>query len=110
MMVMERERDAEQRVLDIVRELVLELGGPAALRRVALDDSLDRDLGIGSLERVELLLRIEKELGVRLADDVMEDAASPRDLVTAVLAAEPARAEIAMPRHPVRVGAAEAAP
>ena len=45
-----------------------ELGGPPARGAIRLDDALDRDLGIGSLERVELLLRIEKELGVRLSD------------------------------------------
>ena len=82
-------RGAEQRVLDIVGGLVHELGGPPARGAIRLDDALDRDLGIGSLERVELLLRIEKDFGVRLSDRVMEEASSPRDLVAAVIAAEP---------------------
>ncbi len=88
------EQDAiEREVLDIVGRLVAELGGPAAGRAVAPEDSLDRDLGIGSLERVELLLRLEQVFGVRLPDAVMADALTPRDLAVAVLAAEPSRPE-----------------
>jgi uncharacterized membrane protein HdeD (DUF308 family) len=48
-------------VLAIVSALVDELGGRSGDRPVGLDDRLDRDLGIGSLERVELLLRLERE-------------------------------------------------
>ncbi|MGE5246084.1 MAG: AMP-binding protein [Betaproteobacteria bacterium] len=79
----------DQQVLDIVAGLVAELSGEA-VRRPTLDDSLDRDLGIGSLERVELLLRLERAVGVRLPDSVMTEAATPRDLVTAILHAAPA--------------------
>lgn len=79
----------EQRVLAIVAGLVVELGGPSAGRAPSLDDTLDRDLGIGSLERVELLLRIEKSFGVRLPDAVMEEASNPRDLAKAVLVGGP---------------------
>ena len=82
----------DERVLDIVAGLVNELSGGAA-RRPALDDSLDRDLGISSLERVELLLRIERAFGVRLPDSVMAEAATPKGLATAILHAAPAAAE-----------------
>ena len=78
----------ERQVLDIVGGLIAELGQPAA-SPPALDDSLDRDLGISSLERVELLLRIERVFGVRLPDAVMAEAASPKDLVAAILRASP---------------------
>jgi 1-acyl-sn-glycerol-3-phosphate acyltransferase len=96
-------------VLDVVGGLVAELGGPPSRRAVTLDASLDRDLGIGSLERVELLLRIEQGLGVRLADAVMEEARSPRDLVTAILGAEPGVAE-ALPRPRPPIGIAPPVP
>ena len=49
---------AQERVLEVVRELLTELGGARALRAAAPDASLERDLGLGSLERVELLLRL----------------------------------------------------
>jgi acyl carrier protein len=71
--------DVEGLVLAIVGGLVDELAGRSgALPH--LDDSLDRDLGISSLERVELLIRIERAFGVRLADSVMAEAATPGDL------------------------------
>ena len=73
----------EQQVLDVVTGLVEELGG-ARGRVIALDDVLDRDLGLGSLERVELLVRLERLTGVRLPDAVVERAATPRDLATAL--------------------------
>lgn len=95
----------ERRVLDVVGTLVAELGGPAASRAPLLDDALDRDLGLGSLERVELLLRLEHACGVRLADDVMERADTPRDLVAALAIAAPALPEpLAAPRAPVGSG------
>jgi 1-acyl-sn-glycerol-3-phosphate acyltransferase len=74
--------------LSIVSALVDELGGRPGNRAVGLDDALDRDLGIGSLERVELLVRLEQRFGVRIADAVMAEAVSPRDLVTAIQAGE----------------------
>src|SRR5258707_2191012 len=48
---------------------------------------LDRDLGLGSLERVELLARLETEFGVRLPDRVAAEINTPEDLAEAVLSA-----------------------
>ncbi|HSD11555.1 MAG TPA: fatty acyl-AMP ligase, partial [Candidatus Binatia bacterium] len=86
-----------RQVLDIVERLVAEVGGPKARGGVSLDDALDRDLGIGSLERVELLLRLEREFGIRLADAVMADAVTARDLVSAIGSSSAAPPE-ALPR------------
>ncbi len=95
----------ERRVREVVGGLVAELGGPAAARPLALDDSLERDLGLGSLERVELLVRLEHACGVRLADDVMERADTPRDLVAALATAGPAVPEpLAGLRPPIGAG------
>jgi 1-acyl-sn-glycerol-3-phosphate acyltransferase len=82
----------EHQVLAIVAGLVAELGG-AHTRTPALDDSLERDLGISSLERVELLLRLERQFSVRLPDSVMAEAATPQALVDALRVAAPAAAE-----------------
>src|SRR5919197_6391388 len=74
--------ECQSRVLRVTRDLALELGGPRALRAVSPTASLERDIGLGSLDRVELLLRLEsafdRELGDRflLMDSVAEIAHS----------------------------------
>ena len=77
----------------LVRDLVWELH-PHMHRRVAvtLDSDLDRDLGLDSLGRAELVLRIDRAFKVRLPDQLLADASSPRDLLQALLAAAPDRA------------------
>src|SRR6202162_6336808 len=47
---------------------------------------LDRDLGLGSLERVELLARLETAFGVRLPDQIVAEANTPEDLAKALVA------------------------
>ena len=58
----------EERVLEIVRELALELGSSRAVRAVSPVASLERDIGLGSLERVELLVRLEAAFGRALGE------------------------------------------
>jgi fatty-acyl-CoA synthase len=74
----------EERVLEVVRELLAELGHESAVRSANMTSHLDRDLGLGSLERVELLLRLEKSFGVRLDEAVLAGADTVQDLVTAL--------------------------
>jgi fatty-acyl-CoA synthase len=82
----------EERVLEVVRELVAELGHESALRSASAASHLDRDLGLGSLERVELLLRLEKSFGTRLDEEVLAGAETVQDLITALSAANGAPA------------------
>jgi len=97
----------DEQVLEIVARLVDELSAGSA-RRPTLQDSLDRDLGISSLERVELLLRLEQAFGVRLPDSVMAEASTPQDLVTAILHAAPIAEETKLPVKRVAAPAAHA--
>ena len=99
----------ERHILQLVGQLVGELRPGSAAAGIGPGDSLERELGIGSLERVELLTRIEREVGVRLADSVMAAADTPADLVRAVVASEPAVAET-LPSVLAPVGAAIPAP
>src|SRR5262245_65360595 len=80
-----REPDARL-VLDVVQGLVAELDPARAGRAVGLDDSLTRELALGSLERVELLQRLETTTGVRLESTVLAEADSPRHLLKALTA------------------------
>jgi 1-acyl-sn-glycerol-3-phosphate acyltransferase len=81
------------RVLEVVRGLLEELGSQGALPMLNLGSQLDRDLGLGSLERVELLARLETAFGVHLADRVAAEANTPENLACAILAAPGAKAE-----------------
>jgi len=74
-----------ERVLDVLRGLLQELGSQGALPMLHAQAHLDRDLGLGSLERVELLARLETEFGVRLPDRVAAEANTPEDLSAAIL-------------------------
>jgi 1-acyl-sn-glycerol-3-phosphate acyltransferase len=72
------------RVLDVVRGLARESGGSRALRAVAADSSLEREIGLGSLERVELLVRLERAFD-RPLDDRFLQMDSPAALARALL-------------------------
>jgi 1-acyl-sn-glycerol-3-phosphate acyltransferase len=76
---------ARERVLLVLRRLLEELGSQGALPMLSAASHLDRDLGLGSLERVELLARLETEFGVRLPDRVAAEANTPEDLTRAIL-------------------------
>lgn len=80
------------RVLAVVRELLTELGSQGALPLLREDSHFDSDLGLGSLERVELMARIETEFGVRLPDRLAAEANSAAELASAVLGAPEAEA------------------
>jgi 1-acyl-sn-glycerol-3-phosphate acyltransferase len=76
--------DVLARVLDVVRDLARESGGSRALRAVSADSSLEREVGLGSLERVELLVRLEKAFG-RPLDDRFLGLDSPSAVARALL-------------------------
>src|SRR5499427_6319102 len=74
-----------QTLLDTVQQLALELHPHKhdALA-VTLDSALERDLGFDSLGRMELLLRLERALGVQLPEQVLASAEVLRDLLHAL--------------------------
>src|SRR6185436_14390868 len=63
--------EVEERVIAIARELARETGGARAALLATPTASLERDLGLGSLERVELLTRLERALGRSLDEAVL---------------------------------------
>ena len=98
---------AAERLLDVIAALVREShpGNDEALVP-ALDSALDRDLGIDSLARVELLLRIERAFDVRMPEALVAAAQTPRDLLRALLAGSPRETE-ALEALPSRAARAE---
>ncbi len=81
-----------ERVLGVVRVLLEELGSHGAIPQLTASSSLDRDLGLGSLERVELLTRLEDAFGVSLPDSLAAQANTPEDLAAGIVAAPGAEA------------------
>ena len=80
--------EVEARVLEVVRGLARETGGARAERAVRAHASLERDVGLGSLERVELLLRLERAFD-RAIDDQCLATDTPAALARAIVDAVP---------------------
>jgi 1-acyl-sn-glycerol-3-phosphate acyltransferase len=49
--------------------------------QVGLDSSLDKELGLDSLARIELVLRLEREFSVSLPEQALASSETPRDLL-----------------------------
>lgn len=73
---------SEQRLLAVLQELLVEVRGGG--EAVHMNSRLDRDLGLDSLARVELMLRLQREFGASLPERVLVEAETPRDLLAAI--------------------------
>jgi acyl carrier protein len=84
------------RVLSIVRGVVVDTSDGRGLGKLGPDSSFERELGLGSLERVELAVRAEREFAVRLPEEAFGTADTPRQLL-ALIEQRRARASAALP-------------
>ena len=84
--------DAENRLLDVLRQLTRDSGIGMPPEEIGLDTRLEADLGLDSLGRAELIGRIERRLGCRLPDEALL-APTPRDLLELVQPETPTAAE-----------------
>jgi 1-acyl-sn-glycerol-3-phosphate acyltransferase len=93
----ERARALTAVVAALVREL-----HPQRARFIAVEPAsrIERDLGIDSLGRTELILRIERAFRVRLPAQTIGEAETVRDLLQALEQAGPARAPAALAAAP----------
>ena len=91
-------------VLGTLRELVEELHPRSKGHvEIGLDTLLDRDLGLDSLTRMELLARLEARCETGLPVDAVAEADTPRDLLRAIRGAPggPARLRASLESPPV---------
>ncbi|TMH94459.1 MAG: acyl carrier protein, partial [Betaproteobacteria bacterium] len=65
------------RLLAVVAEVARE-ARPHFDAYVALDSSLERELGLDSLARVELVLRLEREFAASLPEQALASSETPR--------------------------------
>ena len=90
------------RLLRVTGELVRQTH-PGRAAPVTLDSPLERELGLDSLARVELLLRLGREFGVTLPETALAEAETPRDLLRLLGYAAPAVADIHPPSDRIPV-------
>jgi 1-acyl-sn-glycerol-3-phosphate acyltransferase len=77
-----------EELLALISAMLRELRGED-VPPIDLDDELDRTLGVDSLARMELMLRMERAFNARLPDAAVQEAQTPRDLLRALAAATP---------------------
>jgi acyl carrier protein len=74
-----------ERLLQVVAAVAKE-ARPNVEAHPALDSSLEKELGLDSLARVELVLRLEREFDVALPEQALATSETPRDLLRFLLA------------------------
>lgn len=87
------------KLLALVKDFLTETRQQAAtVPSVSLDSRFEQDLGLDSLARSELLLRIERAYGIRLAESVIS-AETPRALLQALKDKGQASAQMVVTPH-----------
>jgi fatty-acyl-CoA synthase len=85
---LDRSAAVESQALAVVHGLLVELGSSRGLEELKARGPaahLERELGLGSLERVELMIRLGDACGSRLPDRAIAEADTVQDLIDAVL-------------------------
>jgi 1-acyl-sn-glycerol-3-phosphate acyltransferase len=77
----------ETQVLHITRDLLRELRNSNVAEAVRPSATLDRELGLGSIERVELLSRLDQAFNVTLPEGALAEARTVEDIIAALAAA-----------------------
>jgi acyl carrier protein len=72
------------KLLGVVQAVARE-ARPSIEPDVSLDSSLEKELGLDSLARVELVLRLEREFGTSLPEQALATSETPRDLLRFLL-------------------------
>lgn len=74
----------EQQIVEIVRELLLQQGKERAAASLKPNSQFERDLGLASLDLVELMVRCEAKLEIELPDGIAEQADTPAGWARAI--------------------------
>src|SRR5882672_10029858 len=85
---------APERLLAVVCAVAKE-ARPHVEPHAALDRSLEEELGLDSLARVERVLRLEREFGASLPEQALATSETPRDLLRFLLASAGQSAQVA---------------
>lgn len=80
----ESEKKVEE-LLQLIHNLVKELHPHFSKSSVTLEDDFEKDLGLDSLSRVELISRIEASFKTSFPETILHEAQTPKDLLKALL-------------------------
>ncbi len=72
-------------VLREIEHFLRELRGARALAAIEPEALLEKDLGLGSLERIELFSRLERRFDAKISDSALSEVQTPRALSRALL-------------------------
>ncbi|MDQ2993374.1 MAG: AMP-binding protein [Pseudomonadota bacterium] len=81
--------DIEEQLLGITRKLLIDIEHQRSLHAVSLTADLQRELGIGSLEKAELINRIELNFAIHLPESLLTEAETLHDFVKPIATAHP---------------------
>ena len=101
-----------ENLLGVVQDLVVEVhpSRPAA-ESITLDSTFEKELGLDSLARVELICRVESRFKLALPERTFAEVETARDLLRALLGAAAPRAALsAADMQVTQMGEGEAAP
>ncbi len=80
-------KSEEIEILQIIQKFGEEIHlNPFLLETFGLDSSFDKDLGLDSLARMELISQVEGHFKISLPEDVFASVETPRDLLRAIMA------------------------
>lgn len=84
------QQNIEAKLYQLATDFLRELGAERALQNLSINASLDKDLGIDSLGKVELIHRINTQFKIQLSETVLTEAQILKDLIDAIEKANPA--------------------
>jgi acyl carrier protein len=101
-----------ENLLGVIQELVAEVHpNRPSTASINLDSTFEKDLGLDSLARVELICRVESRFKLALPERTFAEVETTRDLLRALLGAAAPRAALsAADMQVTQMGEAEAAP
>ena len=77
--------NVQEELLQLVRHLYAEIHPQLSVeKKVTIDSRFEQDLGLDSLARAELMLRVEKHFGFALPERTFAEIESARDLIRAL--------------------------
>jgi acyl carrier protein len=89
-----KENDTVIELLQVINVLVTEVQPHRLPKAITLDTSFEKDLGLDSLTRVELISRVEKKFKLALPEQIIAETESAKDLLRAIQGVAIPRADL----------------